>query len=62
MTALYVANGIFVRAVLVPGNGTLDDRVVQPLQFGLPIVMIFFEYWVFDRFVRRFASNRQSRK
>jgi len=61
MTALFVANGIFVRAFLIPNNGPLDSRLVQPLQFGLPIVMIFAEYWVFDRFMRRFSSNRQSR-
>ena len=60
MTALFVANGVFVRAFLVPSSSSLDSRLVQPLQFGLPIVMIFAEYWLFDLFMRRFSTNRRS--
>jgi hypothetical protein len=60
MTALFVANGVLVRGFLVPSDGPLDSRLVQPLQFGLPIVMIFAEYWLFDRIMRRFSTNRGS--
>lgn len=55
MVALYVANGVLVRMV-VPA-GTLDPRISQPIQFGLPIILIFFEYWVYDRFTRRFSRD-----
>jgi hypothetical protein len=56
MVALYVANGVFVRAVL-PGGESIDARIYQPIQFGLPIVLIFFEYWIYDRLTRRFSRE-----
>lgn len=56
MTALYVANGVFVRAIL-PSSAVIDNRVYQPIQFGLPILLIFVEYWIFDRFMRRFSKD-----
>lgn len=59
MTALYVGNGILVRALLGPNQAGIDSRIYQPLQFALPIVLIFFEYWIFDRFMRRFSGNRK---
>ncbi|QEG24199.1 hypothetical protein [Mariniblastus fucicola] len=61
MTALFVANGIFIRAFFSPSNPLIDDRIYQPLQFGLPILMIFAEYWIFDRFMRRFSKDKTSR-
>lgn len=60
MVALFVANGIFVRAFL-PRTSALDDRIYQPLQFALPIIMMFFEYWIWDRFMRRFFQSKSSR-
>jgi len=59
MTALFVINGVLVRAFL-PANSMLEERLYQPLVFGLPIVMIFFEYWIFDRFMRRFSKDNAS--
>ena len=55
MVALYVANGVVIRMIF-PG-GALDPRISQPIQFGLPIIMIFFEYWIYDRIARRFARE-----
>ncbi len=60
MTALYVANGILVRALLGTNPPGIDNRIIQPLQFGLPILLIFLEYWIFDRFMRRFSGNREN--
>jgi len=59
MTALFVFNGVFVRAFL-PSSTMLDDRIYQPIIFGIPILMIFVEYWIFDRFMRRFSSDKSS--
>ena len=61
MTALFVINGVLVRAFLAPSSSMIDDRIYQPIQFGLPILMIFFEYWIFDRFMRRFSNDKTSR-
>jgi hypothetical protein len=61
MVALFVANGVFVRAFLSPKTSMIDARIYQSLQFGLPILMIFFEYWICDRFMRRFSKSRTSR-
>lgn len=59
MTTLFVINGIIVRALL-PSSSMLDDRIYQPIIFGIPILMIFFEYWIFDRFMRRFSNDKTS--
>lgn len=56
--AMFVANGILVRAVFASQASGLDSRISQPIQFGLPIVMIFVEYWMFDRFMRLFEKRR----
>ena len=61
MTALFVINGVVVRAFISPSSSLIDDRIYQPIQFGLPILMIFFEYWIFDRFMRRFSNIKTSR-
>jgi hypothetical protein len=61
MVALFVANGVFVRAFLSPRTSMIDARIYQPLQFGLPILMIFFEYWFCDRLMRRFSRSKDSR-
>lgn len=57
MTALFIANGIFVRAFLAPSSSVIDDRIFQPVQFGFPILMIFVEFWLFDRFIRHFSKD-----
>lgn len=59
MTALFVFNGVVVRAFM-PSKSLIDDRVYQPMMFGIPIVMIFLEYWIFDRFMRRFSNDKTS--
>ncbi len=61
MVALYVANGIFVRAFLSPGDSMIEAQIYQPLEFGLPILMIFAEYWLCDRFMQRFSKTKDSR-
>ena len=61
MTALFVINGVLVRALFAPSSSMIDDRVYQPIQFGLPILMVFFEYWIFDRLMRRFSNDKTSR-
>ncbi len=49
MVALFVANGMFVRAFFAPQLQGIDNRIYQPIQFGMPIIMLFLEYWFFDR-------------
>jgi hypothetical protein len=56
--ALFVANGILIRAFFSPSLEGVDARIYQPLQFGLPIVMIFIEFWLFDRFRRLFEKRK----
>ena len=60
MVTLFVANGILVRGLLSSNSLSIDNRILQPLQFGMPIVMIFFEYWIYDRFMRRFSTSRKN--
>jgi len=59
MTTMFVVNGFLVRAFL-PSSTMIDDRVYQPMMFGIPILMIFLEYWIFDRFMRRFSNDKTS--
>lgn len=55
--ALFVANGVLVRSVFASQLSGIDARISQPLEFGLPIVLIFAEYWMFDRFMRLFEKR-----
>lgn len=34
-----------------------DERIFQAAQFVLPMIMIFFEYWVYDRIFNRVSAD-----
>lgn len=51
---LLTVNGILVRSFLAAnGNLITELRVEQAIQYIVPVVMIFFEFWMFDLFLDR---------
>ncbi len=56
---LFVANGFFVRAFFAPQLDGVDNRIYQPLQFALPIIMIFIQYWIYDKITGLFRKKPQ---
>lgn len=57
MIGLFVANGIFVRAFFAPQLDVVDNRIYQPIQFALPIIMIFIQYWIYDKVSALFRKS-----
>lgn len=47
---LLLINSIFVRLFFGVNLANLDERVFQAIQFILPIVMLFIEFWFWDWF------------
>ena len=58
---LLVINTGLVRAVLREGELRIDPRAAQPLQFMLPLVLIFVEFWIFDSLARLLRPSRRNR-
>lgn len=59
LVALLLLNSFLVKSMFdSPGNLSDDFRVTQTLQFALPILMIFLEYWLYD-FVIRFSRSEK---
>lgn len=54
---LFIANGIFVRAFFAPQLDLVDNRIYKPIQFALPIIMIFLEYWIYDKITGLFRKS-----
>ena len=56
---LLVVNTGLVRAVLGNADLRIDPRIAQPLQFMLPLALIFAEFWIFDCLVRLLRPSRK---
>jgi len=61
LVGLLFMNSFLVNTFLDTSAIVADDlRISQTLQFFLPLLLIFLEYWVYD-FLRRLATvNRES--
>lgn len=61
LVGLLFLNSFLVNTFLDTSAIVADDlRISQTLQFFLPLLLIFLEYWVYD-FLRRLATaNRES--
>jgi hypothetical protein len=52
--ALLLINGIVVRSFLQANSGMFADlKWEQAINYFVPVLLIFFEFWVFDLFRRR---------
>ena len=51
---LLIVNGLLVKTFVSLNMPDADTRIQQALQFVLPVVMIFIEFWFYD------MVNRQS--
>ncbi len=38
--------------------GSIDSRIVDPLKFISTVLLVFFEYWLFDRLTRRWLQRK----
>lgn len=48
ISLLLFLNSLFVRFFFGVNLAGIDDRVFQAIQFVLPIVMIFIQFWIYD--------------
>ena len=55
---LLVVNGVALDALVGDNISQNDARIVGPLQFVGSVVLIFFEFWIYDRFVALFDSRK----
>jgi len=53
---LLVVNGVALDAMIGDNFGTQEKRIIGPLQFIGSVVLIFFEYWIYDRVMARFRQ------
>ncbi len=60
MIALLIVNGIVLDALLGNRFGENEARIIRPLLFVGSVVMIFFEYWIYDRVMGSLPSRRGS--
>ena len=56
--ALLVVNGVALDALVGDNISQNDARIVGPLQFIGSVVLIFFEFWIYDRFMAWFDSRK----
>jgi len=57
MIALLIVNGILLDGLIGNSIGENEARIIGPLQFVGSVVMIFFEYWIYDRVMASFANR-----
>lgn len=64
LTAIFllIVNAIVVQAFVRVNFQGIDERFFHPIQFTLPIAMIFAEYWLFDRILRYFENRFSKQK
>ena len=48
LAGLLLVNGLLVRAFILANPAIDDGRIIQTVQFTIPILMIFAELWVYD--------------
>lgn len=61
LIALLLLNSFLVKAMVDSSTMMADDlRITQTLQFALPLVMIFVEYWLYDLLKSAFAVDRDA--
>lgn len=59
LIGLLMINSFLVKTFVDTSAVFADDlRISQTLQFILPLVLIFIEYWIYDFFRRIAAANR----
>jgi hypothetical protein len=58
LIGLLFLNSVFVRVFFSASFSALDKRVFSSIQFILPIVMIFLEFWVYDAAVDFFRYRK----
>lgn len=51
LIGLLIGNALFVRTFFGANYIRIDYRVFSAIQFILPIVMIFIEFWIYDAIV-----------
>ena len=56
--ALLVINGVALDALVGDNISKNDARIVEPLQFVGSVVLIFFEFWIYDKIVGWFDSRK----
>jgi hypothetical protein len=60
LIALLLLNSFLVKAMIDSSAMMADDlRITQTLQFALPLIMIFVEFWMYDLLKSTFASDRE---
>lgn len=58
---LLIINGMVLDALVGNNIGADEQRIIDPIQFVGSVVMIFFEYWIFDRVMARFGQRSDRR-
>ena len=48
--SLLFINGLLIQVFLRANYEIKDQRIIQALQFILPILLIFLQFWIYDRF------------
>ena len=56
---LLVINGVMLDALVGDNISQNDARIIEPLQFVGSVVLIFFEFWIYDRLMGWFDSLRK---
>ena len=51
LIGLLILNALFVRTFFGANYIRMDNRVFSAVQFIMPLVMIFIEFWIYDAIV-----------
>ncbi|MCE2791629.1 MAG: hypothetical protein ACK49R_14910 [Planctomycetota bacterium] len=61
LIALLLLNSFLVKAMVDSSALMADDlRITQTLQFALPLLMIFVEFWLYDLLKAALATDREA--
>ena len=58
--ALMMFNAMICKAFFQTVFKGIDPKILDPLQFISTVVLVFFEYWIYDRITRWFSSQRKT--
>jgi len=58
---LMMINGMATRSFFRTTMASVDPRIVDPMQFISTVLLVFFEYWIFDRLTRSWLQRKNDR-
>ena len=59
---LMIINAMITRSFFRSMMAGVDPRIVDPLQFISTVLLVFFEYWMYDRVTKRWHTRKNNRR